>query len=569
MNRNAESHFALAPATMDLQRSQFDRSHGNTFTCNFGELIPCYIEEVLPGDTFNVKSSKVVRLQTLLKPVMGNMYLDTYYFFVPNRLVWDHWKEFCGESNQAWTPLVEYSIPQIAIPEGGFEFGSLADYLGVPPKRGYFDNGNPLHRGSVSHLPFRAYAKIVDDWFRNQNLEDPINIYTGDAVTEGSTSVDSELINGHNLYIAGKYHDMFTSCLPAPQKGPAVEVPLSWQSGVAPVVPLKSNMFVPDQYSNPVAIQLYDHSINQPDGSGYMIAKPLDSGGIGDIGVGPNPSSGQVTYDAAYFTNLGIDASMMADITGTVSVSDMRMSFAIQRYYEKLARGGSRYIEILKSMFNVTSPDARLQRSEYLGGNRMPISVSQVTNNAESVDNPLGNVGALSLTNDINNDFIHSFTEHGYVIGVCVARYEHSYPQGLPRHFSRKDKFDFYWPCFANISEQPIKRSEIYLEENPAVNVMTFGYQEPWAHYRYGFNSVHGEMRPDHPQTLASWNLSDDYASRPFLSHEWAMEDKTNVDRTLAVTSEVADQLLIDMWFNNMATRPMPMYSIPGLIDHH
>ena len=550
MNRNAESHFAVAPANVDISRSQFDRSHGNTFTANFGQLVPMYVEEVLPGDTFNVTSSKAVRLQTLLKPVMGNMYLDTYYFFVPNRLIWDHWQEFCGESNQAWTPSVEYTIPQIEIPQGGFPFGSLADYLGVPPGVGAGQ--------TISHLPFRAYAKIVDDWFRNQNLEDPINVYTGDATIQGSDDIYDpygELIDGARLYTAGKYHDLFTSCLPAPQKGPAVRIPFD-NGGVSQFIPVQSR---------PQAINTDDLMAAAVQIKSVQTKKPMYLVNESDDIVAQMGDPGY-TDKAFFFTNLGIQSN---DFDAAISVSDMRMSFAIQKFYERMARSGSRYIEILKSMFNVTSPDARLQRSEYLGGNRMPIAVSQVTNNAQTENNPLGNVGAMSLTNDLHHDFVHSFTEHGYVIGVCVARYEHSYPQGLPKHFSRLNKFDFYWPVFANISEQPIYKREIFFSDDESDNAMVFGYQEPWAHYRFGFNSVHGEMRPDHPQTLASWNLSDDYADVPNLSHEWAMEDKVNVDRTLAVTSEISNQILVDYWFKNVATRPMPMFSVPGLIDHH
>lgn len=541
MNRNAESHFAVAPSNVDISRSQFDRSHGNTFTCNFGDLVPVYCEEVLPGDTFNVTSSKVVRLQTLLKPVMGNMYLDTYYFFVPNRLIWDHWQEFCGESNEAWTPSVEYTVPQISLPAGGFPFGSLADYLGVPP--------GVSGDATISHLPFRAYAKIVDDWFRNQNLEDPINVYTGDATVSGSSDPDSEIINGTKLYTAGKYHDLFTSCLPAPQKGPAVNLGVGFSFGDAPVKPM-SEPWDTSTWANLVT------TVNTPAGE-----KELFYAANNDTLFASSTQEGN-----AVLNNLGVDTSSFG---AQISVSDLRMSFAIQKFYERMARSGSRYIEILKSMFNVTSPDARLQRSEYLGGNRMPIAVSQVTNNAQTENNPLGNVGAMSLTNDLHHDFVRSFVEHGYVIGVAVARYEHSYPQSLPKHFSRRTKFEYYWPVFANISEQPIYKRELFFTGNDAADSEVFGYQEPWAHYRFGFNSVHGEMRPDHPQSLASWNLADDYETAPSLSHEWAKEDKINVDRTLAVTSQISNQILVDFWFKNVATRPMPMFSVPGLIDHH
>lgn len=537
MNRNAESHFAVAPIDIDIARSRFDRSHGCTFTTNFGAVTPCLVEEVLPGDTFDVTTSKVVRLQTLLKPIFGNMYMDTYYFFCPHRLIWDHFKQFCGESEQAWTPAVEYSIPQIKIPDGGFPFGSLADYLGVPPKTGAGQE--------ISALPFRAYAKIIDDWFRNQNLEDPINIYTGDATWNPAES-ENELISGYNLYTAGKYHDLMTSALPQPQKSEPVTIPVDYTNIGIPVTTFEFGLTDPSRYIHP--IELVD----------------VNGESVGDLSV--TNSNIDLTGDPAYFANLGVDPSVLK---GSISVNDMRMSFAIQRFYEKLARGGSRYIEICKSLFGCTSPDGRLQRTEYLGGNRMPISVSQVTNNAQSSDAPLGNVGAMSVTNDIHKDMIHSFTEHGYLIGVVVLRYEHSYPQGLPKHFSRKNKFDFYWPTFANISEQPIYKKELFFGDSLAENDKVFGYQEPWAHYRYGFNSVHGEMRPDHPTSLASWNLADDYESYPSLSHEWAREDKTNVDRCLAVTSEVSDQVLIDMWFKNYATRPMPLFSVPGLIDHH
>lgn len=545
MNRNAESHFAVAPIDIEIARSRFDRSRGCTFTTNFGAVTPCLVEEVLPGDTFDITTSKVVRLQTLLKPIFGNMYMDTYYFFCPHRLIWDHFKQFCGESEQAWTPAVEYSIPQIKVPDGGFPFGSLADYLGVPPKTGSGEE--------ISALPFRAYAKIIDDWFRNQNLEDPINIYTGDATWNPAES-ENELISGYKLYTAGKYHDLFTSALPQPQKSDPVTIPVEYNSQYLPVMPY-SDLNVPTGWV-PQSLQ-------------FSTLSGETHGNFGVSSNGEDIVTDQAVADPddeIFFTNLGIDVSRTA---GSISVNDMRMSFAIQRFYERLARGGSRYIELCKSLFGVTSPDGRLQRTEYLGGNRMPISVSQVTNNAQSSDAPLGNVGAMSMTNDINKDMIHSFTEHGLLIGVVVLRYEHGYPQGLPKLFSRKNKFDFYWPTFANISEQPIYKKELFFGDSPAENEKVFGYQEPWAHYRYGFNSVHGEMRPDHPTSLASWNLADDYSTYPSLSQEWAREDKTNVDRCLAVTSEVSDQALIDMWFANYATRPMPLFSVPGLIDHH
>ena len=551
MNRNAESHFALAPSTLDISRSRFDRSHGFSYTADFGQCIPVFCEEMLPGDTFEISTSKVIRLQTLLKPIYGNMYFDLYYFFVPNRLLWEHWKNFMGESNQAWTPSIEYTVPQVIVPKGGFAFGSLADYLGVPPGVGAGQK--------ISALPFRAYAKIINDWFINQNLEDPINIDIGDADFDSNGS--DELISGNRVYVAGKYHDMMTSCLPGPLKGSDVIVPLGSVSGTYPVRTFGESFNSTELNNYATMVQVL--SVGETSGNSNQVT----------IGSNDNTLKRNLNYTdsdptaASYstrFTNLGIDID---SITGGISVTDLRTSFQIQKFYESLARSGSRYGETIAALFGVNSPDARLQRSEYLGGNRIQLGVSQVTNNAETSSNALGNVGALSVTTDRHNDVIYSSPEHGYCIGIAVARYEHSYPQGLPKHFSRKSMFDYYFPVFANISEQPIYKRELFFGAPDQDDV--FGYQEAWAHYRYGFNRVAGELRPQHPTPLASWTLADDYEEAPSLSHEWAMEDKTNVDRVLAVTSAVSNQILVDLWFKNSAVRPMPMYSVPGLIDHH
>ncbi len=548
MNRNVESHFALNPTRIDLSRSTFDRSASVKTSFNAGDIVPFFLEEVLPGDTFNVKSSKVVRMQTLLTPMMDNVYLDTYYFFVPNRLVWKHWKEFNGENTEsAWIPETTYEVPQITAPAGtGWSVGTIADYFGIP-------TGVP--NLSVSALPFRAYALIMNEWFRDQNLSDPLVVPDDDATVAGvnTGTFVSDVAKGGKPYIAAKYHDYFTSCLPSPQKGPDVTIPVSG-GATGSAIPVYS------------LAQDHDQTV-----SGFA-GGPLKFNG----GTTYYSSTGRrVTFDPEGSTNppqyplnlyaVGESSVQMATINA------LRMAFQIQKLYERDARGGSRYIEILKSHFGVTSPDARLQRPEYLGGNRVPININQViqqSGTGTGSSTPQGTVVGMSQTTDSHADFIKSFTEHGFIIGVMVARYDHTYQQGLDRLWSRKDRFDYYWPVFANIGEQAVKNKEIYAQGN-AEDDQVFGYQEAWADYRYKPNRVTGEMRSAYAQSLDVWHLADDYASRPSLSDSWIREDKSNIDRVLAVTSENSNQFFADIYVQNRATRPMPMYSVPGLIDHH
>lgn len=558
MSRNAESRFAINPTNIDISRSKFNRNSSVKTTFNVGQLIPFYLDEVLPGDTFNVKTSKVVRLQTMLTPMMDNLYLDTYYFFVPNRLVWEHWKQFMGENTEsAWIPTTEYSIPQITAPEGGWQIGTIADYLGIPTGVGNL---------SVSALPFRSYALVVNEWFRDQNLCDPVNIDVGDSTAVGSNGSNyiTDLVLGGKPFVAAKYHDYFTSALPAPQKGPDVLIP-SATSGVYPVSTRED--VVPQ--SSFTSHTLY---FRRPDGS--VVLNP--SNGDAD--------SGYFTVNTQYSSNPGVQsldsvqyglapANLWVETSGGLgaSINQLRLAFQIQRLYEKDARGGTRYVELLKSHFGVTSPDARQQRPEYLGGNRIPINVNQIvqqsgTGSASST--PQGTPTGLSLTTDVHGDFSKSFTEHGFVIGVMVARYDHSYQQGIERMWSRRTRFDYYWPVLANIGEQAIKNKEIYAQGS-AVDDEVFGYQEAWAEYRYKPSRVCGEMRSNATASLDVWHLADDYQSLPHLSAEWIREDHANVDRVLAITSKVSNQLFADLYIQNETVRAMPMYSIPGLIDHH
>lgn len=560
MNRNVESHFALNPTRIDLSRSTFDRSSSVKTSFNAGDIVPFFLEEVLPGDTFNVKSSKVVRMQTLLTPMMDNVYLDTYYFFVPNRLVWSHWKEFNGENTEsAWIPETTYEIPQITSPaNGGWNVGTIADYFGIP-------TGIP--NLSVSALPFRAYALVMNEWFRDQNLQDPLVVPLDDATVAGvnTGTFVSDVAKGGKPYIAAKYHDYFTSCLPSPQKGPDVLIP-SATAGEYPVVP-RSNV-VPDSLLDGTrySAKIYDAEDDASKtraGIGFYVS---DDGLTGRQTTGIlNTPSGR-TGSVPVINNLWAVASGGLGAT----INQLRLAFQVQKLYERDARGGSRYIEILKSHFGVTSPDARLQRPEYLGGNRVPININQVIQQSgtQSGTTPQGTVVGMSQTTDSHSDFIKSFTEHGFILGVMCVRYDHTYQQGLERFWSRKDRFDYYWPVFANIGEQAVKNKEIYAQGN-AEDDEVFGYQEAWADYRYKPNRVTGEMRSAYAQSLDVWHLADDYSTRPSLSDSWIREDKANIDRVLAVQSCVSNQFFADIYVQNRATRPMPVYSIPGLIDHH
>ena len=572
MNRNVESHFALNPTNIDIRRSTFDRSHTHTTSFNVGDVVPFFVDEVLPGDTFNVVTSKVVRLQTLLTPVMDNIYLDTYFFFVPNRLTWSHWKQFNGENTEsAWIPQTEYEIPQVTAPaDTGWIVGTIADYLGVP-------TGVP--NLSVSALPFRAYALIMDEWFRDENLSDPLVVPVDDATVAGvnTGTFVTDVCKGGLPYKAAKYHDYFTSCLPSPQKGPDVLIPVA-EAGNYNVVGNGKVLGFTDGTKLAGANSIYSNgsfvgsAINQF-GTAIGSANPTSGGSLDLKGLGI-ATQAQLGDD---LSNSGLIAVASGN-AAAATINQLRMAFQIQKLYEKDARGGSRYIEILKSHFGVTSPDARLQRPEYLGGNRVPININQVVQQSATAsgETAQGTVTGMSVTTDTHSDFTKSFTEHGFVIGVMVARYDHTYQQGLERFWSRKDRFDYYWPVFANIGEQAVKNKEIFAQgpgvkdsAGSVIDDQVFGYQEAWADYRYKPSRVSGEMRSQCAQSLDVWHLADDYSSLPMLSDSWIREDKTNVDRVLAVTSSVSNQLFADIYIKNRTTRPMPMYSIPGLIDHH
>lgn len=581
MSRNQNSRFALNPTNLDISRSRFTRNCSVKTSFNVGDIIPFYVDEVLPGDSFDVKTNKVVRMQPLVCAPMDNLYLDTYYFFVPNRLVWSHWVNLMGENTEsAWMPETEYEVPQIVSPATtGWEVGTLADYFGIP-------TGVP--NLSVNALPFRMYALIVNDWFRDENLTDPLNIPNDDVTVTGVNSGNyiTDVVKGGKPFVAAKYHDFFTGCLPSPQKGPDVSIsPLDSQSVV----------YTGDRHNNNGSTKQMTYSMvypwNETLPANYDSLPALHNTstitGTGDVmNASNNPSLKDGTLHAGNVnsishTELGslFPDNLYATAGVTTTINQLRMAFQIQKLYERDARGGTRYVESIKSHFSVISPDARLQRPEYLGGNRIPINVNQVvqTSNSSSGNTPQGNVAGYSLTNDSHSDFFRSFTEHGFVIGLMVARYDHTYQQGLDRFWSRKSRFDYYYPVLANIGEQAVLNKEIYAQGSAVLNPETkkpvddevFGYQEAWADYRYKPSKVTGEMRSNIDKSLDSWHFADDYNALPRLSDSWIREDKAPIDRVLAVSSSVSNQLFADIFIENTTTRPMPMYSIPGLIDHH
>lgn len=551
MNRNTESHFAINPH-VDIERSTFDRSTQLKTTFNAGELVPIFVDEVLPGDTFNMDTASVVRMSTPIHPVMDNCNLDLYYFFVPNRLLWDHWKEFNGENTTTkWEQTTEYEIPQITAPSGGWQKGTIADYMGIPINVGNL---------SVNHLPFRAYVKIWNDWFRDQNLQDPAYLTTGDATTAGSNSnsyqVDAQ--KGGKCLPVNKYHDYFTSALPEPQKGPSVLLPLGETANVignGQVLGLQNGSTT------------YGMAFGTSSNTHLLAATSVTGAATGTDSMSGTPSNGAKMGVSTDPTKSGLIADLSTATAATVN--QLRQAFQIQKLYERDARGGTRYIEIIKSHFGVTSPDARQQRPEYLGGKRIPINIDQVLQtSATDTTSPQGNTAAFSLTVDVDGSFTKSFTEHGFIIGLACIRTEHTYQQGVEKMWNRKRRFDFYWPALANIGEQPILNKEIYAQGTSADNEV-FGYQEAWAEYRYKPSRVSGAFRSTYAQSLDVWHYGDSYSSQPILGDTWIRETKANIDRTLAVQSSLEDQFIGDFYFKNMCTRPMPIYSIPGLIDHH
>ncbi len=611
MDRNVESHFQELPKAK-VQRSIFRQPHDVKTSFNAGELIPFLCKEVLPGDTFQPVTAKVVRCQTMLTPIMDNMYLDTYYFFVPNRIIWSHWKEFCGENTQsAWAPTTKYKIPAIkpilwreykdsdpaggvddtsvekfkdvTAPTGicGFPQYSIGDYLGYPTKIGA-DSGVIGNEGDhwkdttvrFSALPFRAYAKVCDHFFRDENLTDPLLIPDDDGdVTCATmdTSYVSGVARGGKPFKVSKYHDYFTSCLPSAQKGDPVSIPIdvpAFAGGNFPVT-TNNNYTLPDMPVIPMyfgtAYGVSSDPANFVPGTLQALTKSNSNNNAQFVNRGYSGNYPVVPI------NLETVIPHMDPINqASFDINQFRLAYVTQAFLERLARGGSRYGELVLSLFGVSNPDSRLQDPEYLGGNRCPIQVEEIVNTAQTSQDFLGDVGAKCQTNDVHADFIKSFTEHGILLGLMCIRYDHSYCQGINRSFTREDFLDFYNPVFANLGEMPVYKHQLYASPSTLTAdekgiPPVFGYQEAWADYRFSPNLCTAEMRPNADQTLSQWHLAEVYDTPPTLSDEWIREDAKVIDRVIAVSSSVANQFWADIFVQLTVTRAMPMFSIPGL----
>lgn len=531
--RNMQHLFSQVPKT-EIPRSRFNRSHGLKTTFDGGYLVPILVDEVLPGDTFNLRATLFTRLATLISPIMDNVYLDTFFFFVPERLVFENFQRMCGEQENP-DDSTDFLFPTLKAPSGGFTVGSLADYFGLP---------TGVNNLEVRAEPFRCYNLIYNEWFRDENLQDSVPF----------TKADSDQISNYTLLRRGKRHDYFTSALPWPQKGPGVELPFGGNA---------------DVYSYP----LEDGSqpalgfLKMP--SGTLVTANGQPGLNGDSTVGWRNSGSSTGYNILGYPIKGSEVSptLYADLSTvtSVTINQFREAFQIQKWYERAARGGTRYTEILRSFFGVISPDARLQRPEYLGGSsrRIDISVVPQTSASDSTT-PQANLSAFGVGINNKSGFTKSFVEHGWIIGLVNVRADLTYQQGVNRMWSRRTKFDMYWPTFAHLGEQAILNKEIYAQGS-TVDDEAFGYQERYAEYRYFPSQITGKFRSTYAQSLDFWHLAQKFDSLPTLSSQF-IEDNPPIERVVAVQDE--PQFLLDVFFDMNCVRPMPVYGVPGLVDH-
>jgi hypothetical protein len=555
MNRNNERHFNQVPET-HVSRTRFTRDQNILTTFDAGKLIPFYVDEVLPGDTFSVNTAAIIRMTTPKYPVMDDAYIDFYYFFCPNRILWDNFKKFMGEADEEpWMPAKTYSVPKIKIvgnpsaenqPDAykGPKTQSILDYMGVPTHLNEKESKNDIE---INALPVRAYIKIWNEFFRDQNTDNPAWYQKGDEGVKYFDRGDNGYVNEQagkeyiDAYTGGpclpvsKFHDYFTSCLPYPQRGPEVTIALT---GNAPVTTFTSEKLTEELHHE------YGTNFN-------ATSMPTPGEDIPSMAFNDGVKNG---YLGANLSN--IEAA---------TVNQLRQAFAVQHYYEAMARGGSRYREQVRALFGVSISDKTVQVPEYLGGGRYHVNINQIVQTSgQQADNdtPIGETGAMSVTPINESSFTKSFEEHGFIIGVLCVRHDRSYQQGLERFWSRSDRLDYYFPQFANLGEQPVKKKEIMLT-GTATDDETFGYQEAWADYRMKPNRISGKMRSNAEGTLDYWHYADNYETVPTLSQEWMNEGKTEIARTLIVQNE--PQFFGAIRVMNKTTRCMPLYSVPGL----
>jgi len=526
-NRSVDPHqFAMIPQA-EIPRAKFDRQFAHKTTFDAGYLVPVYVDEVLPGDTFNLNMTAFARLATPIFPVMDNMYLDSFFFFVPNRLIWDNWQKFMGEQRNPGDSI-SYVVPQQVSPVGGYAVGSLQDYMGLPTV-GQVGNAN-----TVSHCAFftRAYNLIWNEWFRDQNLQNSVTVDTGDGP-------DSSAATNYALLRRGKRHDYFTSALPWPQKGASVTLPLG--------------------ISAPVS-----YSGTNGEVSVRNFATGLQRGLERNVG-----DQIQVDTSAAVTGTVPLFADLSQATAATIN--QLRQSFQIQKLLERDARGGTRYTEIIRAHFGVISPDARLQRPEYLGGGSTPVIINPIAQTSGTGvtggSTPLANLAGVGTVLASGHGFTQSFTEHGVIIGLVSIRADLTYQQGLPRMWSRSTRYDFYFPAFAMLGEQPVYNREIFVDGS--VNDSgVFGYQERWAEYRYKPSQISSLFKSTSAGTIDAWHLAQKFTSLPTLNSTFIQETPP-VSRVVAVGAGAnGQQFIFDSFFNCVTARPMPLYSVPGMIDH-
>lgn len=561
--------FSDAPA-MYMRRTKFDRSHVYKTTFNSGKLIPVFVDEVLPGDTTRMSVNYFARLATPIKPIMDNIYLDWFFFFVPNRLLWDHWQNFCFEQEDP-DDSTDYVIPTVTATNNSENVyvGSLWDYFGLPVNT----SGNI---SGISALPFRAVYLIWNEWFRDENLQKSVKIQKGDTneVLDSSRASDqpswvfmsdTSIVPGLACPPRGKRHDYFTSALPWTQKGPGVSIGLAGTATLVDPSPV-SGYFVQQSNNSLGAAQLSEsggvHSVYTGNGTlnyqgGYSVSIAGHSvNGSGTATVTAQPGSSWLSKSA--YADL--------DSSSIFTINSLRTAFQMQKFYERLARGGSRYTEVLRSFFGVVSPDARLQRPEFLGSFTKMVNVNPIAQTSATDDtSPQGNLSAYGVTASRFHGFTKSFVEHGYIIGFVCARADLTYQQGINKMWLRSTVYDFYWPTFAHLGEQAIELREIYAQ-GTAADTTVFGYQERYAEYRYKPSQITGKFRSSVTGgNLDVWHLSQFFNNAPTLNEEFITENPP-IERIIAVPSE--PEFLLDIGFRYTTVRPMPMFGTPGLVDH-